>query len=396
MNHVLSDLSGKIKENAIDAYMDSIQTSAADPVYFSVGMPNGAMIPKKPLQECMNAIFDTGPPGLYQYCGAKGFEPFLSVIAKKENIPEKYVMATNGNTQGFDLVCRMLLNERDGFAVEQYTYSIALSAIHQHQLQAVCIPLEHDGMDVDFLEKALQEKSLKALYIIPNAQNPTGVTTSLQKRKRIIELAYQYDFTIIEDDPYRDLLFHDRPPSLFELDPMKEKVIYLYSFSKIIAPAMRTGFILAHPFFLQKLEQFKQVQDACTSPFNQMLAGTLIASEAWPATLEKQKRFYEKRKAWTKQFLRHMNETEQWTAVEPAGGLFYWADVGKKDVREWMGIAAEDGVIFVPGNAFTMEETPSTKIRLCFAFCSDEEMGKGFMRLEESFRKWKNIRTGKG
>ncbi|GER67090.1 aminotransferase [Weizmannia acidilactici] len=392
MEHLLSALSGKIKENAIDAYMDSMKPAVRDPVFFSVGMPNCGMIPKKALQRIMNEIFDSDPAHLYEYCSAKGFGPFLSAISGNENIPEPYIMATNGNTQGFDLVCRMLLDEQDGFAMEAYTYSIALSAVHQYRLKVVGIPLEQDGLDIDFFEKALKTTRIKALYIIPNAQNPTGITTSLEKRKRLIELAYRHGFLIIEDDPYRDLLFHERFPSIFELDPLKEKVIYLYSFSKVIAPAMRTGFILAHPALLQKLEQFKQVMDACTSPINQMLAGKLVSSGSWPAMLEKQKRFYEKRKEWTKQFLQHMNETEQWEGIEPAGGLFYWMDVKKGDVLEWMGIAAEAGAVFVPGNAFTLENGPNTKIRLCFAHCSDEEMGKGFVRLEESFKKWKNMR----
>nr|WP_268812506.1 hypothetical protein [Heyndrickxia ginsengihumi] len=100
----------------------------------------------------------------------------------------------------------------------------------------------------------------------------------------------------MEDDPYRELLFDERIPSLFELDPLKEKVIYLYSFSKIIAPAMRTGFILAHPVYIQKLEQFKQIQDACTSPINQMIINNLISSYVWPDLLEQQKNFYENRK----------------------------------------------------------------------------------------------------
>ncbi|MGG3752346.1 PLP-dependent aminotransferase family protein [Heyndrickxia coagulans] len=389
MKQMFSALSGKIKENAIDVYMDSINPAVRDPVFFSVGMPNGSMIPKKELQRIMNEIFEADPARLYEYCSAKGFGPYVDAISKKENIPEAYVMATNGNTQGVDLVCRMLLDEGDSFAMEMYTYSIAFSAVHQYRLKAAGIPLEQDGLDVDFLEKTLQTRRLKALYIIPNAQNPTGVTTSLEKRKKLIELAYQYHFIIIEDDPYRDLLFHSRPPSLFELDPLKERTIYLYSFSKVMAPAMRTGFILAHPAFLKKLEQFKQVTDACTSPINQMLAGKLISSGNWPQILAKQKHFYEKQKDWTKRFLQHMHETEQWEGAEPAGGLFYWIDVKKGGVAEWMKMAAQDGAVFVPGDAFTLERGPNTKIRLCFAYCSDEEMKKGFARLEESFKKWK-------
>lgn len=156
---------------------------------------------------------------------------------------------------------------------------------------------------------------------------------------------------------------------------------------------MRTGFILAHPAFLKKLEQFKQVTDACTSPMNQMLAGKLISSENWTQILAKQKHFYEKRKDWTKRFLQHMHETEQWEGAEPAGGLFYWIDVKKGGVTEWMKKAAQDGAVFVPGDAFTLERGRNTKIRLCFAYCSDEEMKKGFSRLEESFKKWKKTST---
>ncbi|MBE6185139.1 PLP-dependent aminotransferase family protein [Heyndrickxia ginsengihumi] len=390
MEPILSHLSFQIKENAIDSFMDEIKTPVTDPVFFSVGLPNKKLIPKKQLQAMTNMLFENDPSNLYNYCSSKGYDPFISTISAKETIAENFIMVTNGNTQGFDLVCRMLLNQKDSFAMEAYTYSIAHSAIHQYNLNAIEIPLQQDGMDMDVLEASIKKVPIKALYIIPNAQNPTGITISLEKRKRLIDLAYQYNFIIIEDDPYRELLFDERIPSLFELDPLKEKVIYLYSFSKIIAPAMRTGFILAHPVYIQKLEQFKQIQDACTSPINQMIINNLISSYVWPDLLEQQKNFYENRKKITQHFLINMHKKYGWLSSDPAGGLFYWVNVLDGDVLEWMKYAAASGVIFVPGKAFSLNDVTNTKIRICYAYCNDDEMMKGFERLEESFVKWKN------
>ncbi|WP_456364369.1 aminotransferase-like domain-containing protein [Priestia aryabhattai] len=395
MKHFLSNLSLNTRQTAIDSLMDNAATTVPDPVYFSIGLPNRELLPKRQLHEVYNSIFNLKSDSHFNYGGSKGIAPLLSTISKRENISQDYIMITTGNTQGVELSARLVLNTGDTIAFESYTYAIAHSLTHQYSLNALEIPVEADGMNIEALEQLLQKTAIKALYIIPNANNPTGTTLSLKKRKKLVDLAYQYNFLIIEDDPYRDLIFDTRFPSLFELDPYKEKVIYLYSFSKTIAPTLRTGFILAHPFYIKKLEQFKQTTDSCTSPLNQMVVNEMIKTEDWDNSLEKQRAFYETKKDLTKKFLSKMADMYGWTSNEPAGGLFYWVDTHAGDVTEWLRFAANSGVIFIPGSAFALDDQTNTKFRLCYSYVDNQEMIKGFTRLEESFLEWQNQNTTK-
>jgi 2-aminoadipate transaminase len=340
------------------------------------------------MQEIINSLYDTDDSSFFNYCGAKGVSSLISTISHKENIPESHIMITSGNTQGFELGTRLFLNKNDFLAMEGYTYSLVHSAVRRLDLNAVEVPLEQDGLDLDYLETVLETQPIKMLYIIPNAQNPTGSTLSLEKRNRLIHLAYAYDFVILEDDPYRDLNFGIRLPSLFELDPLKEKVLYLYSFSKTIAPTFRTGYILANPFFIQKLLQFKQTNDCCTSPLNQMIVNKMITSDLWEDTLKKQQLFYETRKDLTKTFLEKMNKKYNWTSNEPDGGMFYWVDTNAGDVQDFLIHSIKNGVIFVPGKTFALNDQTNTKFRLCYTYCDNKELIKGFERLEQSFIQW--------
>lgn len=389
MKQFLSNLSLNTKGAAIDSSMrnDSFEEK---PVLFSIGLPNKELLPKTKLQEVYNSILESNEDSFFNYCGPKGIEPLLNTISKREKISTEYIMITTGNTQGVELCSRMLLDPKDTIAIEDYTYAIAHSISHQYQLNTLEIPIEKDGINTDYLEKELSKSSIKFLYTIPNAHNPTGITMSLQKRKKLVELSYKYDFIIIEDDPYRDLLFSDRLPSLFELDSLKERVIYLYSFSKTIAPTLRTGFVLAHPFYIQKLEQFKQNTDSCTSPLNQMVVNQIIKDESWYQALEKQRNFYEHKKEITKKFLEKMNKQYGWTSNEPDGGLFYWVDTHTSDVSQLLTFAIQQGVVFVPGKAFSLDDQINTKFRLCYSYSTNQEMKLGFDRLEKSFLKWQN------
>ncbi|MGF7535068.1 PLP-dependent aminotransferase family protein [Bacillus mexicanus] len=392
MKDLLSLFSLQTQQNAIDSYMEGIKgyISNTNVIPLSIGLPNKQLLQKEQFLKHIQSLFDMGTDSFFNYGGAKGLEPLISTISKRENIAEDHIMITTGNTQGVELSSRLLLNPKDSFAFEQYTYSQAHSISQQYQLNAFEIPLYNDGLDIEYLENTLSSHTIKALYIIPNAQNPTGITTSLEKRKKLIELAYRYNFMILEDDPYRDLIFDERLPSLFELDTQKEKVIYMHSFSKTIAPTLRTGFILAHPSYIEKLKQFKQSTDSCTSPLNQMIVYKFLQSDEWEISLEKQRSFYESRKNITKKFINRMSHNYNWTGNEPKGGLFYWVDTNTKNVQDYLTLAAENGVIFIPGNAFSLNDSENTKFRLCFSYVDNKDLATGFERLEETFTQWKN------
>ncbi len=386
MHKFLSQFSSYTKDNAIDKYMSGIEVPK-DSILFSIGLPNQQLLPKKEFQIAIEHFFSSNDRSLFNYCDSKGLPQLVSTISNLEKTSMENIMVTSGNTQGFELAMRLLLDPNDIIAFEEYTYSLVHSAVHQYQVKPLAIPIEADGLDVTYLERTLKTNPIKLLYTIPNAQNPTGVTLSLEKRKKLIELSYKYGFIILEDDPYRDLLFLERLPSLFELDASKERVIYLYSFSKTIAPTLRTGYLLANPLFISKLEQFKQTMDSCTSPLNQFIVNHILSSGNWNSMLNEQRSFYESKKLLTKEFLCTMKDKYGWNSLEPSGGLFYWIDIRNGDSIDFLRISAKNGAIFIPGNAFSLDG-PNKKIRLCYSFCSDEELLIGFDRLDQSFKEY--------
>lgn len=388
LKDLLSFFSLQTQQNAIDSYMEEIEDYKASCIPLSIGLPNKHLLQKEEMLSHIHSLFETGSDSFFNYGGSKGLEPLISIISKRENISEDHIMITTGNTQGVELSSRLIINPKDTFAFEEYTYSQAHSISQQYNLKTVEIPLLSDGLDIDYLENSLLSQPIKAIYIIPNAQNPTGITTSLEKRKRLIELAYRFNFMILEDDPYRDLLFEKRLPSIFELDTQKEKVIYMYSFSKTIAPTLRTGFILAHPTYIEKLKQFKQSTDSCTSPLNQMIVYSFLRSDQWDTSLEKQRTFYEVRKDITKKFIKRMSYNFNWSGNEPKGGLFYWVDTNTKNVQDYLKLAAQNGVIFIPGDAFSLNDPDNTKFRLCFSYVDNRDLTTGFERLEKTFSEW--------
>lgn len=388
MKQSLSNLSIHTADTAIDTFTKDLKCLVPDPVSLSIGLPNEDLIPKKQLEEVFTSILNHNEIPFYHYCDAKGMPQLIETISIKEKISPEHILITSGNTQGIELCTRLFLNNKDVIAMEEYSYSLIHTISKQFQSSVVQVPLSFDGLDTDYLEKTLKHQKIKILYVIPNSQNPTGITLSLAKRKKLIELAYKYDFIIIEDDPYRDLSFHAPLPSLFELDANKEKVVYLYSFSKTIAPTLRTGFILAHPYFIDKFTQLKQIADSCTSPLHQLVINELINSNEWSNHLKRTQNFYEERKEITKAFLTKMNNKYGWTSYEPCGGMFYWVDLQYGDAQNFLKTAYEHGVLFIPGQVFSFESKTSTTFRLCYSYCSDSDLEKAFSRLESSYLNW--------
>ncbi|MGN5651046.1 PLP-dependent aminotransferase family protein [Bacillus sp. Brlt_9] len=393
MKQSLSHISINTADTAIDTFTKDLKCLVSDPVSLSIGLPNETLIPKKQLEEVFTSILNTNELPFYHYCDAKGMPQLVETIANNENTSPEHILITSGNTQGIELSTRLFINNKDVIAMEEYSYSLIHTISKQYQSDVVQVPLSFDGLDTDYLEEALKQHKIKMLYVIPNSQNPTGITLSLKKRQKLIELAYKYDFMIIEDDPYRDLSFHKPLPSLFELDPKKEKVVYLYSFSKTIAPTLRTGFILAHPYFIDKFTQLKQIADSCTSPLHQLVINKLINSNEWSTHLLKTQQFYEERKEITKSFLAKMNNKYGWTSYEPAGGMFYWVDLQKGDALEFLKTAYEQGVLFIPGQVFSLDLKKATTFRLCYSYCSNSDLEKAFSRLESSYSNWLKIQN---
>lgn len=392
MKEFYSRLAKQAAGNPIDLQTQQ-PTNVSDPVTFTIGLPNTDLLPKKEMEQAFQKFITTKDDTLYHYCSSRGLDSLVESISRRENISKEHIIVTTGNSQALDFCARLFFDEEDVIALDDYTYPVIFSYVKQSNMETLLIPSESDGLDVEFLEKSLISRKIKAVYLIPNAQNPTGTTLSLKKRKKLVELAYKYDFMILEDDPYRDLMFDGfRLPTLFELDKEKKRVIYMFSFSKVIAPTLRTGYMLAHPQYIDTLDLFKQAADSCSSPLNQLIVNGIYGSEKWELHLKKQQDFYKARKEVFEAFLKRMNKKYNWISNAPEGGLFYWVDTQTPNVDEWQVIAQEQGVNFLPGHLFAISDASNTKIRLCFSYCTVDEMKKGLNRLESSFAEWKKTK----
>lgn len=368
-------------------------TSVPDPVTFTIGLPNTDLLPKKEMELAFHKFIQTKDQSLYHYCNSRGLDELVDSISRREKISKDHIIITTGNSQALDFCSRLFFDEQDTIVFEDYTYPAIFSFVKQMNMEAILVPSDSDGLDVEHLENTLLNKKIKAVYVIPNAQNPMGTTLSLKKRKRLIELAYKHDFMILEDDPYRDLMFDGlRLPTIFELDKEKRRTIYMYSFSKTIAPTLRTGFILAHPEYINTLDLFKQAVDSCTSPLNQLVVNDLYGTDKWELHLKKQQEFYKERKEIFESFLARMNQKYNWVSFAPKGGLFYWVDTQTPNVDKWQRIAQVQGLDFLPGSLFSLSDPENTKIRLCFSYCTVDEMKKGLDRLESSYAEWQKIK----
>jgi 2-aminoadipate transaminase len=299
------------------------------------------------------------------------------------------VLVTNGSQQALDLVGKVLLNPGDAVLVEKPTYLGALQAFNQYQATYAAVPMDEDGMRVDAVERLLERdrasRRIKFIYALPNFQNPTGRTMSLERRRRLVELADQYGVPIVEDDPYGELRYEGEPlPALKSLDPSGETVIYLGTFSKILAPGFRLGWVVASHNALEVLLHGKQPTDLHTGMAQQMATYFVSRDGFVDEHVERIKAFYrERRDVMLRAIEEHFPEDAHFT--RPAGGLFVWAELPPNiDTRELLLAAVKERVAFVPGQGFYPDGSGTNTMRLNFSNVPPEQLREGIRRLGQA------------
>jgi 2-aminoadipate transaminase len=292
------------------------------------------------------------------------------------------VLMTNGSQQALDLIGKLLLDPGDTVVVENPTYLGALQAFNQYQATYTVVPMDEDGMRVDDLEQVLSNgRRIKFIYAIPNFQNPTGRSMSLARRRRLVELATRYGVPILEDDPYGELRYEgSHLPSLKSLDAAGS-VIYLGTFSKILAPGFRLGWIVAAPELMEGLLHGKQPSDLHTGMIQQMATYEVCKSGFVDSHVLEIKRFYKERRDVMLQALaEHFPSDAHYT--RPAGGMFVWAELPRHiDTRELLLDAIQDKVAFVPGQGFHPDNSGANTMRLNFSNVPPDQLREGVRRL---------------
>ncbi len=365
----------------------------ADPEIISLagGNPASELFPGDELSKIAGKILMTNPALALQYGTTDGYPAMREAAKSRADKVNAYadgdgILIMTGANQGIDLTAKSLINKGDKIIVEDPSFIGSLNAFRTYEAELIGVETEADGMNMDKLEEALKNNSgIKMIYTIPTFQNPTGSTMTLEKRKRLIELANKYDVIVLEDNPYGDLRFAGEDvPTIKSLDT-EGRVVYAGSFSKILSPGMRLGYIIANTALTEKIEILKQVNDVHTPMLTQLMCVEFMKKYDIDKYIKKNKELYGKKcavmvNAMEKYFPKGK---VKWTT--PQGGIFLWCECPTiEDITPIVDKCLEKKVAIVPGSNFAIDITkPSNKFRLNYSSATPEMLEEGIRRLGE-------------
>jgi 2-aminoadipate transaminase len=369
-------------------------TEQPDIISFGGGLPAPEVFPVKEFRAACNYVLDNFGPQSLQYSTTEGYRPLREMIARHTerysvNITPDNILITSGSQQALDFIGRVFINQGDHIVVESPTYLGALQAWNAYGAQYIAVPSDEDGMVVDKLEEALRIGP-KFIYVLPNFQNPSGTTLSLERRKKLVETADRYGVPIVEDDPYGQLRFEgDHLPSLVWLDSQFRgdngcytgNVIYLSTFSKLLAPGIRLAWVIAPEQVIRKLVQAKQAADLNTALFNQMVAYEVGKGGFLDEHVKFIRQVYKERRDVMIEAMEELFPSNvHWT--RPLGGMFLWGILPEAmDAAEVLKTAIERKVAFVPGASFHPNGGGKNTMRINFSYSNPENIREGITRL---------------
>ena len=353
-----------------------------DTISFARGAPSPDLIPVEAVRKATAKALEDDWQKALSYGVGIGHPGLCAWIADRHGIEADQVMTTNGSLEAGAMLFRHLLSPGDRVVVEQPSYDRTLLLLEQLGVEFVPVTLEADGVDVDQIERALELGPIKLAHIIPNFHNPAGCTLSLQKRERLVALAAEHDFTIFEDDPYRELPFgEDPPPTMLSMD-QANKVIHASSFSKTVSPGIRVGYLAGPAVTIAELA--KVANENYISP--NMLAGSMVLELCQSGVLDRniaevKVALQERRDALVEALGQHIPEAR---FVLPGGGYFLWADLDEgRDTVALSKRAKEAGAPFIPGTDFMLEGGWNS-LRFSFASVPPEHMDEGVRRIAQA------------
>ena len=388
INNYLSDNAKNMRRSAIRDLLSV--ANKPEIISFGGGFPNQDTFPVEDLKQIMNDLLTEEPHKVLQYGSTEGSVLLRQQLAKKYqadglDVTEKNIVITTASQQAIDLVSRILINPGDTILCGLPSYLGALQAFYSYQANPVGIPKDEHAEVVVKTLCALGKKP-KFIYAIPDYQNPTGVTMTMEQRLEIVEVAKKYDLIILEDSPYKEIRFDGESlPTIYSMCP--ERVILLGTLSKTFAPGLRLGWVLAAEQVIEKIIVAKQSADLCTPILNQELAGRYIASGKFDEKLKKTIALYRSKRDLMLECLeKYMPEGVTWT--KPDGGLFMLVTLPKNlDARDLFDLAIKENVAFIIGEVFFCDGGGQNTLRLNFSYVSDEKMVEGVKRLARATKK---------
>ncbi|MDK2800427.1 MAG: 2-aminoadipate transaminase [Clostridiales bacterium] len=395
IDHLLADRVKGLKGSAIREILKL--TQQPDVISFAGGLPAPEMFPTKELAEIAQDILLNNGTTALQYSITEGYSPLREMLHKRMAAMEiakqgDDIAIISGGQQGIDLSAKVFLNEGDGIICENPSFIGALNAFRAYNAKLFSVTVEQDGMCMDEIENLLKANdNIKMIYTIPTFQNPSGITMSLQKRRELLKIASKYNVFILEDNPYGELRFKgDEVPTIKSLDT-EGRVIYVGSFSKILSPGLRIGWVVANAEILQRIVVVKQVTDVHTNIFAQMLATEYMTRYSINEHIEEIRKLYGQRCGFMLECMeKYFPDFCQYT--RPEGGLFIWCTLPEQyDSIEVMKEAVQHKVAFVPGNTFAVDmDKSSSSFRLNYSTMREDKIEQGIKTLGEVLKRIEN------
>lgn len=360
-----------------------------DTISFAGGLPAEELFPHQDLQECFVQVFEEDGPIALQYAEALGYEPLRQWIYKEFNQNSKFkeskdIIITTGSQQGLSLAAQTFIDPGDVILVESPTYLGALQAFQGYCPRIRMVPCDQEGIIPEELADILKVCQPKFLYVIPNYQNPTGKQMSLERRKDVVHVAEKYGLLILEDNPYGELRYEGDP--LPDLKDLYDKVIYLGSFSKVLSPGLRVGFLIAAEEIVRYVERAKEGVDLFSNNLAQRAVYKYIMGKEFRKHILELREIYSLRRDTMLNSLKtHIGDEVK--AKAPKGGLFLWAQIPSiEDSCQFLNICQQEKVIYVPGTFFYPDGRTSNEMRINFSSSSPEVIEEGIRRLAKAIR----------
>ena len=389
MNYKISDKFVNMKPSAIREIFKSLGKPGC--ISFAAGNPSPESFPVEDIKRIAADILTQEPITALQYGITEGYPKLRELVSQR--LKRLYNIGTEdddtiivtGGQQGIELTCKVMCNEGDVVICENPSFIGALNAFRSLGAELKGVPLKDDGIDLEALEAALKSSPrAKLLYLIPSFQNPAGITSTLENRKAVYEMARKYDIVIIEDNPYGDLRFEGENVPSYKSFDVDGRVVYCGSFSKILSSGMRVGTLTANKELVSKIVVAKQVEDVHTNVFFQMVCARYMQECDLEAHIEKIRALYRhKSSLMLKALDEYMPADVKFT--RPQGGIFLWCSLPEGyELSEFVKRCSEKNVFVVPGTAFLPDESePTRSFRLNYSMPSDEEIERGIKLLAQ-------------
>ncbi len=367
-------------------------TQSSDIISFAGGLPNPISFPQEELKVSMNRIADIYGAKIYQYSTTLGLDSLRQFIVDRYkkiwsmDITIDNVIITTGSQQALDLIGKVFINEGDNVMVELPSYLGLLQVFSMYKANFVQTKLNDDGLDIEELKKTLKKYSPKAAYLIPNFQNPTGLTYTKENREKVFECIKDENMILIQDDPYGELRFEEGERIPYIGLNKSDKNLYLGSFSKIVTPGMRLGYIIANKEIIKMLETAKQASDLHSNIFGQYLIADYLLNNDLDKHIEKIKRLYKTQaNAMVSAMEEYFPASVKFT--RPKGGMFSWVTLEEgKDVLALFDKAIARKVAFVPGHPFYVNPQNVNTFRLNYTNADENTIKTGIKRLSEALK----------